>query len=356
MSDVFISYKSERKNAAQHLARILELNGYSVWFDYGLFSGGDFGRQIEREIRASKAVVVLWCSLSRESRWVIEEADLAVRLGTFTPVWLERVDPPLGFTRADTIDLSTWDGAPRSHLLDRLLIEIARRVGRDPVPQFRGLQGYEQTWRAFGAPSLASFALAPAVAEREEARLGNAERERKRQSLQVETISGKQLEQGQQERRQEEPRRQQAEADADGVRAHLEAGGPAKGETEQVAHQADAIAQKVEPQAEQKDIQLKADKEREAGEKRRAMLTWVEAASEAGRRAQPDAHAKKTKVVGPATAGDKLKVAGLLFSVILSGLCFIAVASMTSASPDRSPAILGGIVFLTIAFVFWKSL
>jgi TIR domain len=82
LADIFISYKSERRNAAQHLSRILELNGYSVWFDYGLFSGIDFGRQIEREIRAAKVVVVLWCSLSRDSRWVLEEAHLAQRLET----------------------------------------------------------------------------------------------------------------------------------------------------------------------------------------------------------------------------------------------------------------------------------
>lgn len=171
LADVFISYKSERRAAAQHLARILELNGYSVWFDYALFSGADFGRQIEREIRAAKAVVVLWCSLSRDSPWVIEEAHLAEKLGSFTPVRLELVDPPLGFGRADTIDLSAWDGAPRSPLLDRLLMEVARRVGRDPVPQFRGLQEYEQTWRSFGAPSLTRFALSAPVAAREVGRL-----------------------------------------------------------------------------------------------------------------------------------------------------------------------------------------
>ncbi len=34
MADVFISYKRERRNAADHLAHILELNGFSVWFDY----------------------------------------------------------------------------------------------------------------------------------------------------------------------------------------------------------------------------------------------------------------------------------------------------------------------------------
>jgi TIR domain len=171
LADVFISYKSERRAAAQHLSRILELNGYSVWFDYGLLSGADFGRQIEREMRAAKAAVVLWCSLSRDSPWVIEEAHLAEKLGTFTPAWLERVDPPLGFGRADTIDLSEWDGAPRSPRLDRLLNEIARRVGRDPVPQFRGLQEYEQTWRSFGAPPLTRFALTAPVADCETSRL-----------------------------------------------------------------------------------------------------------------------------------------------------------------------------------------
>ena len=165
MADVFISYKTERRNAAQHLSRILELNGFSVWFDYGLLSGADFGPQIERELRAAKAVVVLWCRLSHDSRWVLEEAHLAERLGTLTPVWLEPVELPLGFGRADTIDLSNWDGSPRSPSLDRLFNEIGRRVGRDPLPSYRGLQNYEETWRGFGAPPLAKFALVDPLAE-----------------------------------------------------------------------------------------------------------------------------------------------------------------------------------------------
>ena len=77
---------TERRNAAQHLSRILELNGYSVWFDYGLLSGSDFGPQIERELRAAKAVIVLWCTLSHDSKWVLEEAHLAE-----WHLWLNRV-------------------------------------------------------------------------------------------------------------------------------------------------------------------------------------------------------------------------------------------------------------------------
>jgi hypothetical protein len=165
VADAFISYKTERRNAAQHLTRILELNGYSVWFDYGLLSGSDFGPQIERELRAAKAVIVLWCSLSHDSKWVLEEAHLAERLGTLTPVWLEPVELPLGFGRADTIDLSNWDGSPRSPTLDRLLNEVGRRVGRDPAPSYRGLQHYEETWRSFGAPPLSRFALVDPIDE-----------------------------------------------------------------------------------------------------------------------------------------------------------------------------------------------
>jgi hypothetical protein len=59
VADVFISYKRERRNAAQHLTRILELNGYSIRFDYRLLSGRDFGPQLECKIRAAKAVLVL---------------------------------------------------------------------------------------------------------------------------------------------------------------------------------------------------------------------------------------------------------------------------------------------------------
>ncbi|HEX3535728.1 MAG TPA: toll/interleukin-1 receptor domain-containing protein [Stellaceae bacterium] len=165
MADAFISYKTERRNAAQHLSRILELNGFSVWFDYGLLSGTDFGPQIERELRAAKAVIVLWCTLSHDSKWVLEEAHLAERLGTLTPVWLEPVELPLGFGRADTIDLSHWDGSPRSPALDRLLNEVGRRVGRDPAPSYRGLQHYEETWRSFGAPPLSRFALVDPIDE-----------------------------------------------------------------------------------------------------------------------------------------------------------------------------------------------
>jgi hypothetical protein len=47
-TDIFISYKSERRKAAEHLAAVLSRYGYAVWFDYQLVKGSDFGFQIDR--------------------------------------------------------------------------------------------------------------------------------------------------------------------------------------------------------------------------------------------------------------------------------------------------------------------
>ncbi len=161
MADIFVSYKSERRRAAEHLTRILELHGYSVWFDYALLSGREFDREIERELRAARAVIVLWCSLSCESEWVLNEAHLAKDLEKLLPVWIQQVELPLAFRRMDTVDLSNWDGAPRSQALDRVFDQLAQLTGRDATQQRKGLIEYEKTWRRFGAPTLANFALEP---------------------------------------------------------------------------------------------------------------------------------------------------------------------------------------------------
>jgi tetratricopeptide (TPR) repeat protein len=170
MADIFISYKSERRKAAEHFAELLKLYGYSAWFDYDLIKGSDFGPQIARRIREAKALVALWCSLSVDSRWVVEECDLAHKLGILIPVIIEPCELPVGFRRHSTIDLSSWDGSPRSHQLDPLILELSRRIGRPPSVDVDALSTYEATWRRFGAPSLRTFALGKPLAEVEDDR------------------------------------------------------------------------------------------------------------------------------------------------------------------------------------------
>lgn len=163
LADIFISYKSERRSAARHLAKILNAYGYDVWYDYGLIPGHDFEPRLMAELAAAKVVVVLWCSLAVRSDWVSKEAREARYATKYLPCWIESADLPQEFARADTINLSEWDGAPRSHMLDRLLGDIARRLGRNPSMDFNRLRDLDEDWRGYGAPSLAHFALGKAL-------------------------------------------------------------------------------------------------------------------------------------------------------------------------------------------------
>ncbi len=168
MAEIFISYKSERRSAAAHLAKILERYGYAVWFDYDLVKGEDFADEIDSRIRDAKAVIVLWCKLAVQSRWVKREAALASSLGGIVPVKIEPCDLRVDFHSDDVIDLSGWSGAPFDPKLYPLIDAIAHRVGREPHIDFKAMRAYEDDWRRFGAPSLKAFGLeAPIHAERE---------------------------------------------------------------------------------------------------------------------------------------------------------------------------------------------
>jgi hypothetical protein len=157
--EVFISYKRERRRAAEHLGETLRRYGYGVWFDYQFVKGRDFGLAIDTRIRAAKALIVLWCTRSVGSKWVSEEVDLAKVLGILIPAKIEDCELPVGNRLKDYIDLTQWNGSPCSHQLDALLAAVAGKVGRDPVPNYHALREYEATWRRFGAPPLKAFAL-----------------------------------------------------------------------------------------------------------------------------------------------------------------------------------------------------
>jgi len=157
-AEVFISYKSERRKAAEHLAAVLECYGYKVWFDYHLIVGHDFGIQIGQRLEESKAVIVLWCSMSVASKWVLEEATFAEKNKTIVPVMIEPCQPPPGFARNEYVDLCEWKGSPRSERLDKLLKALEKRTGRD-IEVLNKVRAYEATWRRFGSPALKAFAL-----------------------------------------------------------------------------------------------------------------------------------------------------------------------------------------------------
>jgi len=110
MADIFLIYKREDYKIIQLLAKSLESYGWTVAWDMNLPAGQTFADLIEREIHAARAAVVFWTSLSVKSRWVIDDANYALELQKLVPVFLERVDPPIGYLNLQHVDLSEWQG------------------------------------------------------------------------------------------------------------------------------------------------------------------------------------------------------------------------------------------------------
>ncbi len=80
--DVFISYSSVDKNAADTVCSILEQNGIQCWMaPRNITPGVDFAEAIIDGIRSSKVFVLVYSSKSNNSKQVIREVDRAVDTG-----------------------------------------------------------------------------------------------------------------------------------------------------------------------------------------------------------------------------------------------------------------------------------
>lgn len=132
MADIFISYASEDRARVRPLAEALAERGFNIWWDRSLAAGQDYASIIERELRAAKAVIVVWTQSSALSTFVRDEAGRARDEGRLVPVLLDRVQLPLGFGAFQAEDFTSWNGgsnAPQMQLLEEAL--KARLEGRD---------------------------------------------------------------------------------------------------------------------------------------------------------------------------------------------------------------------------------
>lgn len=74
--------------------------------------GHRWHQEIEKELHSAKAVIVLWSASSRESDFVLEEAEYGKRKSILFPAFIENVEYPYGFSRIQTADLVGWNGDP----------------------------------------------------------------------------------------------------------------------------------------------------------------------------------------------------------------------------------------------------
>src|SRR5574337_352419 len=130
MADVFVSYARADKARVAPLVAAIEAKGWSVWWDPEITPGQEFDDQIDAEIDAAKAVLVVWTPTSVTSRWVRGEAREAAERGILVPVRFEQARLPMDVRAIHTTDLDDWGGNAESASIQECLKALATMIAR----------------------------------------------------------------------------------------------------------------------------------------------------------------------------------------------------------------------------------
>lgn len=101
MADVFISYTKPERELTKALADALKKAGLTVWWDTELLPKDAFRAEIDAQLDACSAAVIIWSAQSATSYWVLSEADHALREGKLvnahhTDIRPEHLPKPFG--------------------------------------------------------------------------------------------------------------------------------------------------------------------------------------------------------------------------------------------------------------------
>ena len=135
MADVFVSYARSDKARVAPLVAAIEAKGWSVWWDPEITPGQEFDDQIDAQIDAARAVLVVWSPVSVASRWVRGEAREAAERGILVPVRFEQARLPMDVRAIHTTDLDGWNEDPASPPAQEFLRALATMVARSQATQ-----------------------------------------------------------------------------------------------------------------------------------------------------------------------------------------------------------------------------
>ncbi len=131
MADVFISYARADKTRVAPLVAAIEAQGWSVWWDPEIAPGQEFDDQIDAELDAAKAVLVVWTPVSVASRWVRGEAREGAERGKLVPVRLDDARLPIDVRAIHTTDLDGWNEDAASEPAQECLRALAAMIVRN---------------------------------------------------------------------------------------------------------------------------------------------------------------------------------------------------------------------------------
>ena len=132
LADVFLSYSSKDRQAAERVERALSARGIEVFWDKETPPGVDWDTWIRGKLAKAKVAVVLWSKNSIASPNVRHEAIVARDAGKLVPAMIETLSPsdfPMGLYLLQGIQLQDWRDV-QSRGIERLVAEVQARLGR----------------------------------------------------------------------------------------------------------------------------------------------------------------------------------------------------------------------------------
>ena len=135
MADVVISYARADKARVAPLVAAIEAKGWSVWWDPEISPGREFDDEIDTELQAAKAVLVVWTPTSVVSRWVRGEARDAAERGLLVPVRFDQARLPIDVRAIHTTDLDDWGEDASSPAAQECLHALAAMIARSEAAQ-----------------------------------------------------------------------------------------------------------------------------------------------------------------------------------------------------------------------------
>ncbi|MGH8497367.1 MAG: toll/interleukin-1 receptor domain-containing protein [Methylococcales bacterium] len=128
MSDIFLCYSRTDSQLAGQLEQRLKAEGWSVYRDVQTLVGRRWHKEIEKELHAARSVVVLWSEHSRESDYVLEEAEYGERKDILFPAFIKRASSPdeaCGIRDFERSDVPVFRCTPYGLLARRLSPDVS---------------------------------------------------------------------------------------------------------------------------------------------------------------------------------------------------------------------------------------
>jgi len=135
MSDVFISYARSTAVQANAAAKALRAAGYSVWLDEDLPAHRPYASEIEAQLKAARAALVIWSAEAVTSEWVRSEADRARAEHKLVQAAIDATPLPMPFDQIQCADLAGWTGHPDQPGWRKVMSSIAELTARAPALQ-----------------------------------------------------------------------------------------------------------------------------------------------------------------------------------------------------------------------------